>query len=116
MSDNEELASLTERTAMNAGPLGRIYDLDEAAAYLRVTKQAVARAARRHGIGSVFGRDLRFSDADVKGMWDALRCRPNEGSLQTAISQRRESQALESLRKRVLSERAEKLLRRGRKA
>lgn len=98
-----------------AGPLGRIYDLDEAAEYLRVTKQAVARAARRHGIGSVFGRDLRFSDADVKDMWDALRCRPNEGSLQTSIALRREDRALESLRKLALSKQAEKLLRRGRK-
>lgn len=46
---------------MTDGPLGRIYDLDEAAEYLRVSKQAVARAANRHGIGSRFGRDLRFS-------------------------------------------------------
>ncbi|WP_074471492.1 helix-turn-helix domain-containing protein [Bosea sp. BIWAKO-01] len=71
-----------------SGPLGRIYSLQEAAEYLRVSKQAVARAAKKHGIGARFGRDLRFNEADVQQMWEAMRCQPNETGLQTAISRR----------------------------
>ena len=58
------------------GPLGRIYSLHEAADYLRVTKHAIARVANRHGIGTRFGRDLRFSGEDVKAIWEAMRTRP----------------------------------------
>lgn len=59
-----------------AGPLGRIYTLDEAAAYLRTTKQAVARAANKSGAGARFGRDIRFHDDDVRALWEAMRTRP----------------------------------------
>lgn len=62
------------------GPLGRIFSLQEAADYLKVSKQAVARAANRSGAGSRFGRDLRFSDNDVRALWKAMRTRPT-GSL-----------------------------------
>lgn len=65
----------------DAGPLGRIFSLQEAADYLKVSKQAVARAASRSGAGSRFGRDLRFSDNDVKALWEAMRTRPT-GSIE----------------------------------
>lgn len=101
-------------TSQAEGPLGRIYDLGEAADYLRISKSALARAARRHGIGARFGRDIRFSDDDVRQMWEAMRAHP-ESSLQDSISKRSVDQAFDSLRKRALSERAAKLLRNGKK-
>lgn len=61
------------------GPLGRIYSLQEAADYLRVSKQALARAASRSGAGARFGRDLRFNDDDVRVLWEAMRNRPTGG-------------------------------------
>ncbi|MBA4223367.1 MAG: hypothetical protein C0458_21775 [Methylobacterium sp.] len=99
---------------MTDGPLGKIYDLDEAAAYLRVSKSAVARAARRHGIGARFGRDIRFSEDDVRQMWDAQRAHP-ETSLQNSIPLRGSEKAFESLMKRAREQRAAKLLARGKK-
>lgn len=97
---------------MTEGPLGKIYDLDEAAAYLRVSKHAVARSARRHGIGARFGRDIRFNEADVKDMWDAMRTHPDV-SLQNSIPLRSAEKAFESLMKRARDQRAAKLLARG---
>ncbi|CAM5183739.1 DNA binding domain-containing protein, excisionase family OS=Bosea thiooxidans OX=53254 GN=SAMN05660750_04072 PE=4 SV=1 [Bosea thiooxidans] len=60
------------------GPLGTIYSLQEAADYLKASKQAVARAARRHGLGAVFGRHIRFTEDDVKAVYEALRIRGRE--------------------------------------
>ncbi len=100
---------------MTDGPLGKIYDLDEAAAYLRISKHAVARAARRHGIGARFGRDIRFSESDVKDMWDAMRARPDV-SLQNSIPLRGAEKAFESLMKRAREQRAAKAARKGRRS
>jgi hypothetical protein len=72
--------------ANDNGPLGHIYSLEEAAAYLRTTKQAVARTARRFGLCSIFGRDLRFSDSDVLAIWDAMRCRSSSSSAKAATT------------------------------
>jgi hypothetical protein len=56
------------------GPLGEIYTLAEAAEYLRTTKSAVARIARRTGHCSMFGsRVMRFSESDLLALWDACR-------------------------------------------
>ena len=92
------------------GPLGTIYSLQEAADYLRVSKQALARAARRHGIGARFGRDIRFTDADVREMWEAMRARTEGGGLASAVAGYRDDNVFQSLRSRALSERAKKLL------
>lgn len=92
------------------GPLGRIYSLQEAADYLRVSKQAVARAANRHGIGARFGRDLSFNEVDVQQMWEAMRCHPNETGLQTAISRRDADRVYQNLVNSALSKRAAALL------
>lgn len=94
---------------MTDGPLGRIYTLQEAADYLRVTKQSVARAARAHGIGSRFGRDVRFSDADVTEIWNAMRAPAHT----TNMSRTRGVVALvrdplAGLRKQALAEKAAK--------
>lgn len=69
-----------------AGPLGRIYTLDEAAAYLRTTKQAIARAAHRSGAGARFGRDIRFNDDDVRALWEAMRTRVTGHAVRGAVS------------------------------
>lgn len=69
--------------ANDNGPLGNIYTLDEAAAYLRVTKHAVARLARRTGHCSIIGRVLRFSDSDLLAMWDEIRCRSANSNEET---------------------------------
>ncbi|MGO4666538.1 tyrosine-type recombinase/integrase [Bosea sp. 2RAB26] len=61
------------------GPLGKIHTLTEAAAHLRTTKQMIARVARRHGIGAVFGRDLRLTDDDIRAVWEVMRC-PSKSS------------------------------------
>lgn len=55
------------------GPLGQVYDLDEAAAYLRVPADDVAALARRHGIGAVFGEALRFTEDDVRALWECAK-------------------------------------------
>jgi len=68
--------------ANDNSPLGAIYTLDEAAAYLRIHKNALARHARRTGNCSVFGRTILFNDSDLLAIWDDARCRSqnsNEG-------------------------------------
>lgn len=60
------------------GPLGTIYSLQEAADHLRITKQALARAARRYGIGAVFGRHHRFTEDDLKAVLEAMKIRGEE--------------------------------------
>jgi excisionase family DNA binding protein len=97
------------------GPLGTIYSLQEAAEYLKVSKSALARAARRHGIGARFGREIRFNEADVKGVWEAMRAHPEAGSLTNSVSKLSADKAFDSLRKRALSEQAAKLLGRGKR-
>lgn len=69
-----------------SGPLGPVYSLHEAADHLRVSKQAVARAANRHGIGSRFGRELRFTDDDLKALLEAARCKPHVGLGRNEVS------------------------------
>lgn len=51
--------------ADHIAPLGKIYTLQEVSAYLRLTSQAISRLARRHGPLRVFGREIRFSEADI---------------------------------------------------
>lgn len=59
-----------------SGPLGRIYDLDEAAAYMRVLADDVAALARKSGIGAVFGEKIRFTEDDIRTLWDSAK-QPN---------------------------------------
>ena len=69
-----------------AGPLGRIFSLQEAADYLRISKSALARAANRSGAGARFGRDLRFTDDDVRVLWEAMRTRPTGDVVRHPVS------------------------------
>lgn len=100
---------------MTDGPLGTIYSLQEAADYLKVSKSALARAARRHGIGARFGREIRFNESDVKDMWEAMRGHPEAGSLTNSVSIQSSEKAFENLRKRALEQRAAKAARKGRR-
>ncbi|MGX1786145.1 helix-turn-helix domain-containing protein [Bosea sp. NPDC055332] len=98
------------------GPLGTIYSLQEAADYLKVSKSALARAARRHGIGARFGREIRFNEADVKDMWEAMRAHPEAGSLTNSVSKQSVEKAFENLRKQALAHRVAKAARKGRRS
>lgn len=102
---------------MTDGPLGKIYDLEEAAAYLRVSKQVIAKAARRHGIGAVFARDVRFHADDIRALWDAVRVRAGTTTLDKARSYALADDAYESMVQRATAKRTEAFLRRrnGRK-
>lgn len=98
------------------GPLGVIYSLQEAADYLKVSRSSLARAARRHGIGARFGREIRFNEADVKDMWEAMRARPEADSLTNSVSIHNAEKAFENLRKQALAHRAAKAARKGRRS
>ncbi len=63
----------TESRAADIGPLGRILDLVDLSAYLRVPTEDVAAMARLHGIGAVFGESMRFRDEDVQALWECAR-------------------------------------------
>lgn len=63
-------------TPQSAGPLGKIYDLDEAAAYLRVDAEHLAIIAKTYGIGAMFGRTMRFHEADVRALWEHAKPNP----------------------------------------
>ncbi len=60
----------------SAGPLGRILDLEELAAYLRVPVVDVAAMARQNRIGAMFGEAMRFSDDDVRALWECAKPPP----------------------------------------
>lgn len=56
-------------------PLGEILTLREAAARLKLTPNAMARAAGDAGRGSKFGRDWRFTEADLGAIMQARQVR-----------------------------------------
>jgi len=58
--------------------LGQIYTLAEAAERLRTTRHAVSRAARRYGLCAIIGRDLRFTEADLVALFEAMRVKPKD--------------------------------------
>lgn len=99
-----------------AGPLGRIYTLDEAAAYLRTTKQAVARAAHKSGAGARFGRDIRFNEDDVRALWEAMRTRVTGHVVREPVSRPfAEAKAWASLRKMAEVKRNARIVERERR-
>ena len=55
-----------------------IYTLAEAAERFRMTKNALARLARRTGRCSQVGRDLLFSEADLAAIWESMRVAPTK--------------------------------------
>lgn len=46
------------------------YDLDEAAAYLRIEPERIVSLAKAEGIGTNFGGLIRFNEEDVRALWD----------------------------------------------
>lgn len=82
-----------------------IYTLQEAAERLRTTPRVLARIARRYGRCAEIGRSLRFSEADIAALWQAIRIQPKEpwafhASTIPAPSDLRLSQSLRELMKR----------------
>ncbi|MDF2810525.1 MAG: hypothetical protein K0S56_1556 [Microvirga sp.] len=55
-----------------------IYTLHEAAERLRTTPRMLARIARRYGRCAEIGRSLRFSEADIAALWQAIRVTAKE--------------------------------------
>lgn len=90
-----------------SGPLRTIYSLQEAADQLRITKQALARAARRYGIGSVFGRHHRFTEDDLKAVLEAMKIRGEETNPVAGKA------AFQSLKKRAQAQREERVRQRA---
>lgn len=64
----------------SAGPLGKIYDLDEAAAYLRVEPESLASMAKAIGIGATFSGSLRFHETDIRALWEHAKSQSDEAS------------------------------------
>lgn len=56
-----------------------IHTLEEAAARLRISKNALARLARRTENCSSIGRALLFSEADMAALWEAMRVPASSG-------------------------------------
>lgn len=88
------------------GPLGLIYTLQEAADYLKTTKHAVSRAARKAGIGAAFGRDIRFNSGDLTRIWDTMAIRANHPLRASASPSFADEKAWASLRKMAQDKRA----------
>lgn len=93
-------------------PSGRVYTLSEAADHLRLTNRGVAKIAKQHGLCMVRGRDILFTDSDIEGIKDVLRCPSNSTSVVTHIGYQGPSRELESTgrSKASVSEKARKLL------
>lgn len=66
--------------ANDNGPLGKVYDLAEAATYLKMTNRALARIAKKTSHCSLRGRDILFSESDLLAIWDSMRCPSNSSS------------------------------------
>lgn len=94
-------------------PLGRIWTLTEAADYLRMTKQAISRTARKHGLCTVHGRELLFSDSDILAIWDAKRCPSGSSNVKAATTGTSvalsEDKVFSNLRALVMAERQKRL-------
>lgn len=50
--------------------------LHEAAEHMGLKPRTLAKAARKIGACSVFGRDIHLSEDDVKALWEAHRASP----------------------------------------
>ncbi|TIL38571.1 MAG: helix-turn-helix domain-containing protein [Mesorhizobium sp.] len=69
----------------NDNPLGKVYNLDEAAEYLRLSNRKLARVAQEFELCSKIGRDFLFSESDLKALWDVLRKQTNSASSSVGI-------------------------------
>lgn len=68
------------------GPLGKIFTLDEASTYLRMSGRAIAKVAKREGLCTISGRDMLFSESDLLAIWDAMRCPSSSSSAKARTS------------------------------
>ena len=95
-------------------PLGEILTLHEAAARLKLTPNAMARAAGDVGRGSKFGRDWRFTEADLAAIMQARQVRPRTPLGHRVSASRGGEDAFERVLKHVERRKAERKAARGR--
>ncbi|MFD1701705.1 hypothetical protein ACFSCV_01685 [Methylopila henanensis] len=95
-------------------PLGEILTLAEAAAKLKIGTRALIAAAGRAKRGSRFGREWRFTEADLAAIMEAMRVEPSRhhGSL-PSLSTSDASAKLQALATARLQKRLESRRRRG---
>ncbi|MFC3692667.1 hypothetical protein [Chenggangzhangella methanolivorans] len=94
-------------------PLGEILTLHEAAARLKLTPNAMARAAGDAGRGSKFGRDWRFTEADLAAILQARQVRQRTPLGRPVSASRGEEDAFAEARKLVERRKAERKAARG---
>lgn len=56
--------------------LPNLHTLHEAADIMKLKPRTLAKAARKIGACSVFGRDILLSDEDIQAVWEANRVAP----------------------------------------
>src|SRR5262245_9200156 len=59
------------------GPVGRVWKIDEVAAYLRIGKRTLSTIIKENFDHTLNLRKYLFSDADVTTLWELVRCRLN---------------------------------------
>src|SRR5262245_57720128 len=59
------------------GPIGRVWKLDEVAAYLRIGKRTLTAIIKENFDHTLSLKKYLFSDADVISLWELARCRLN---------------------------------------
>lgn len=95
-------------------PLGEILTLHEAAERLKLTVQAVARAARASGHGSLFGRDWRFTEADLAGILAHRRVKTSPPLGHRVTASPSTDEVFEKARKLIERRKSERKAARGR--
>ncbi len=80
----------------SAGPIGRIYSMDEAAAELHISRRALQDLIKTHPHYALNGHKKLFSETDIRALWEAMRCpsnssRPSRAKRQTGTSAARTS-------------------------
>jgi hypothetical protein len=58
--------------------LGKVYTLSEVGNHLRMTNRAVAKIARAHGLCTISGRTMTFTEEDIDAIKQAMRVAPKE--------------------------------------
>lgn len=77
--------------------IGNFRTLHEAAEYMRLKPRTLAKAAKKIGACSVFGRDIYLSEDDIKSVWEVHRASPKDSCVSGPWPS--EYQTLERLKK-----------------
>lgn len=55
-------------------PIGQIYSMEQAAAALRISRRKLQTLVKAHPFYADNGGRKLFSEADIKHLWEAMRC------------------------------------------